>query len=215
MSARTNALASRTKLDTPANIGRHDAGPGIMTDAPFRSVESAIRFAYGMEGQAIVKVSNHLTSLRGSTVRGKRRSDGPWDDHAQAALILHMIERILQPHQMICVRGYYTQPKDDMLEMRKQVDYRLLAELFRGETRTDIDQRFVADVVRGWVGDRRHHQDKWWAAHLNVHPKTIQFCINGRRDRGVIGIIPFLDGIRIGAIDAMYGPMAEAELVVE
>ena len=195
-------------------VNRGNAAPAAMDDhALFRSVEAALRFAYRTEGLSIVKVSSYLPSLRGSTVRGKRRSDGPWDDHAQAAMIIAMSERILDPKQMRCVQCYYTQPTNDLLEMRKQLDYRLLAELYRGEVRANINQWFVVDVVRAWAGDRRDHGYDWWASHMGMHPKTVQRIINGRPDRGEIGIHPFLNRLLAEAGDVMYGPMVEEGLI--
>lgn len=216
MSARTNCLDSPTKVDTPAVTGGHVAIPAAVTDDPlFRSVEAALRFAYRMEASDIIKVSSLFRQMRGSTVRGKRRSDGPWDDHAQGAMILALTDRTLRPPLMVCVRCYYTQPSSALLDMRKQMDYRLLAELFRETEKTNIDQWFVADVVRGWAGDRRHHQDAWWASHLGLHPKKIQRFINGRRDRGWTGIMPFLSGLNADAHSDLWGPMVDAGLVRE
>lgn len=197
----------------PVNLG--NVAPAAMADeALFRSVEAALRFAYRVEGVSIVKVSSYLPSLRGSTVRGKRRSDGPWDDHAQAAMILAMAERFLNPKQMRCVQCYYTQPTNALLEMRKQFDYRLLAELYRGEVRANINQWFVVDVVRAWAGDRRDHSYAWWADHIGMHPKAVQRIINGRPDRGEIGVHPFLNGFLNDASSAMYDPMVEAGLII-
>lgn len=198
---------------TPAPNGSEIRMQQTTEPAPFRSVEAALRFAYRMEGQSIVKISSYFKGLRGSTVRGKRRFDGPWDDHAQAAMILVMVERTLTPPQFICIRCYYTHPSESLLEMRKQTDYRLLGELYRQETKDPIDQWFVTDVVRGWAGDRRHKDDTQWAAHLKMHPKSIQARVVGRRERNKIGIIPFLNELQSGATNALYTSMVDGGLI--
>ena len=132
-------------MPTPiaAKTGRERVAP---EPAPFRHVESALRFAYRIEGSAIVKISSLFEQMRGSTVRGESRSDGPWDDHAEAAMILALVERTLAPAKFVCVRARYTVPNDPSLEQRKQMDYRILAELARKVDGDGDDKLHFADL---------------------------------------------------------------------
>jgi hypothetical protein len=185
-----------------------------MPDEPlFRSVDAALRFAYRVEGSAIVKVSSLFRQMRGSTVRGRRLTDGPWDDHGQAAMILALTDRILAPQKMVCVRGYYTQPNDQALETRKQTDYRILAEIVR-ET-VPAPHWYVVDVIREWSGDRRQHADGWWAEQLRIHVKQLSRYRFGRRERDSQGILSVMDKLYLSALSDLYGPMEESGLVGE
>ena len=180
--------------------------------APFRSVDGALRFAYLTEGRSVVKISSLLGQMRGSTVRGKSRSDGPWDDHAQAAMILALTDRTLRPRLLVCVRGMYTQPNDPMLELRKQTDYRLLAEIVR-ESRPEIPHWYAVDVIREWARDRRHHTDAWWSEHLGIHPRKLSYFNLGRRDRDQPGITPLMNDLLAVATSDLHVPMLEAGLL--
>ena len=196
----------------PALAGAAARRPEMNEEPLFRSVDSALRFAYRTEGSAIVKVSSLFRQMRGSTVRGRRLTDGPWDDHCQAAMILALTDRILDTRKMIAVRGYYTHPNDAALETRKQTDYLLLAKIVR-DTLSGAPHWYVVDVVREWAGDRRQHSDGWWAHNLAVHVKQLSRYRVGRRERDSQGILSILDKLYIAALSDLYGPMAETGLV--
>jgi len=184
-------------------------------EAPFRSPENALSFAYNVEAQAVVKVSSYFRQMRGSTVRlGKRNKPlDPYDRHAQAALILAFLERTLPPVEKIVVQAYHTQPNEPWLEKRKLADMMLLVEMsmtLEGAPR--MARRYVEDVGRGWVGYRRHHDDKWWERHLGCPHDTLRRWRSGRSDRGWLGFVTHLESRYKGAIALLTEPMYEAGL---
>lgn len=178
--------------------------------APFNSPENAIRFAYRMESRDVAKISSYLGSLRGSTVRGKRDSDGPWDDHAQAAIIISMIGRHTSGAEMVAIRARHTIPSSASLELRKNVDCKLLTEHVRSIR--ILPASYIYDICREWAGYRREYSDSQWAKKLNVHAKTLFGWRCGRIERKWAGIVNIFDCLEITGISKLHGIMLDSGL---
>lgn len=176
----------------------------------FDNPEHAIKFSYAMESRDIVRISSYFSSLRGGSVKNSI-ADDPWSMHAQAAMILAMIDRIVGGPQAVAVRAHYTIPSTGILEYRKATDCVLLTEHLLGLRA--MPRFFVLDTVRGWVGYRRTQTDIYWARDSKVSERTIREWRGGRVNRGWDGIIQILDSLEAGAISAMHGPMEAAGLI--
>lgn len=178
--------------------------------ALFKSPEQAIKYAYRIESRSIVKVISYFSGLCGSTLKQKR-SDGPWDDHAQASMILSLMDRTISGDELIAIRARYTIPSTGTLEYRKATDCVLLTEHILALRSMPI--YFVLDTVRGWAGYRRTKADRYWSEELKISDRVIRGWRGGRADRGWKGIIRILDEFEAGAISAMHGPMESAGLI--
>ena len=184
--------------------------PAILDDCLFTTVEHAIRFASRTERRDIVKVSSYFGGLRGSTVK-RRRATGPWEAHAQAAMILAMLERRLRGPEMIAIRARYTVPASFVLELRKAVDCRVLTEHILGIRKLPRD--FVQDACREWAGYRREQSDAQWAHRLGVHLKTLYYWRVGVANRSWPGVGKTLDSLEAAGMSHLYQPMVDAGLV--
>ena len=183
----------------------------VLEDAPFRSAESALRFSYNTEARDCVKISSYLRDLRGGSVKS-RSSDGPFDIHAQAAMIIALAERSLPDRQLIAIRAYYTMPNQKDLEDRKQNDCMILAELVR-DGQSMIPFWYAVDCIREWSRLRRHHTDTWWSKRLNIHSRQLSRYHLGARNKGFVGVLPFVNELFALAIDKMTSLMQERGLI--
>lgn len=183
----------------------------IGDDEPFRSPEAAIKFAFRVESKDIVKISSYFRELRGSTVR-QRRSTGPWDEHAQAAMILALIDRHMNLQQHIAARALYTIPTNHYLEERKATDCRLLGDIVRADAKT-VPYWYAIDVIREWAGYRRQHTDVWWAKNLARDVSTLRRWSNGNASRGLVGIIPMMQGLVSDGTEKVVQPMRDGGLI--
>ena len=182
----------------------------VTDDALFHSPEQAIRFAYRIESMDIVKISTYFQSLRGSTVK-LRRPTGPWEAHAQAALILVMAERTLKPAEMLAIRARLTRPASLALELRKAKDCWYLME-YLVELRR-MERVYVLDTTRYWAGYRREKTDSEWARLLSLHVNTLYHCRCGIPRTTWLGITRMLDNLEAAGMSALYRPMVDAGLV--
>ena len=188
---------------------------GLNMDAPYRTAEQAIRHAYRIESQEVVKVSSYFSQLLGGTVKlpGEVRSGDPYDDHAQAALMLMLVERTLLKAEALTIRARHAVPKSGMLETRKLCDTMLLFEWFvRKWSGPRVPRRYAEDVLRGWVGYKRHHTEKWWADHLGMDARTLRYWRNGdtRRRRGSDGFMDAIEFTYGSAINKLTSALFEA-----
>jgi hypothetical protein len=204
-------------IQMAATGGRAETGDDVHFEALFRSAEHAVRSAYSTESKSIVKVSSFFSDLRGGSVPlGLREPMTPHDVHAQAAMILAMLERHLPVEEMIVVRARYTIPTTRMLELRKRRDQELIFEIITDRSdMPEMPKYYVQDVIRGWTGERRHHDDTWWANNLGRDTRLLRYWCNGRADRNWFGIVALLSDIQTNAINRMTEPMYRSGLTRE
>lgn len=69
----------------------------------FKSVHDALSFAFRVVGCPIVKMSS-INSMRGSSGHG---SMTPHDRHAQAVIVLEIVDRALDVNAQACIRAHY------------------------------------------------------------------------------------------------------------
>jgi hypothetical protein len=188
-------------------------------DAPYRYAEQAVRHAYRTEAQDIVQVSAFISSMMGSKGEMKRpfnpnRPRGPHERHAQAAMILSFVARHLTVEQNLVIRAKLTQPSNPMLERRKSQDMKLVYEHFV-RYKWDIPFRYVEDVLRGWSGYGRHHDEEWWAKHLKKSISTLYYWRRGQSKRGTPGFMTAIEVAYEEGIGRLIDPMFEAGLTSE
>jgi hypothetical protein len=193
------------------------AEQAINLDAPYRYPEQAIREAYRVESESIVKVSSYFAQLRGGTVRlpGEVRSSDPYDIHAQSAMLLHFFEQRLSPEQMLVIRAKNTKPTTPMLEMRKRADAALLYEYIVHQHSPDVPRRYAEDAICGWIGYRRHHRESWWARHLKKDEKTLYRWRWGTKEVPKKGFLSAVYNLHLDAVSVLTIPMREAGLIRE
>ena len=195
----------------PAQPGAAATRPPVMNDdALFHSPEQAVRFAYRVESMDIVKISTYFQNLRGSTVK-LRRPTGPWETHAQSALILVMLERTLKPSELLAIRAHYTHPTSLNLELRKAKDCWKLME-YLNELRV-MPKAYVLDASRGWAGYRREKTDEEWSRRLSVHINTLYHYRCGIARSQWLGISRTLDNLEIAGMADLHLPMTAAGLI--
>lgn len=192
---------------------------GVNYDAPYKYAEQAVRDAYRTEAQDIVKVSGFISSMMGNKGGSKLRSRSnrprdPHDRHAQAAMILSFISRHLTIEQQLVIRARLTIPNNRMLELRKSHDLKLMFEHFV-RYKWDAPFRYVEDVLRGWVGYKRHHDEEWWANHLKKSTSTLYYWRYGYTKRGTPGFMTAIDVAYEDGMGRLINPMYEAGLTEE
>lgn len=195
------------------NAARLDA---VNYDATYHSVEHALREAYQCESQAIVKISSYFSQLRGGTVKLKKGSD-QFDQHAQAAIVLSLLHRHVPYDELVVVQCRHTVPSTPMLEARKRADLELIYRLAITDRQEmqNVPKWYGRDVVMGWAGYPRQHDDDWWADNLKTTARTLRFWRRGRPERDLIGFVQLLDIAYENAVAKLREPMFEAGLTVE
>jgi hypothetical protein len=184
-------------------------------DAPYTSVNQALRSAYGSEGRYVIQMSQAIAGLRGGGVRIRPNPywEGltAWERVAQAALTLLLVRQTLQGVKLLVVEAHYTVPADDNLTLRKQGRLIALSERVCGAIDTKPDSRYLLAAVAAWAGFGEL-DDKEWSKQLSVHTKTLQRWRVGRGEYGQ-GITGVLDDWLDGARRELGGPMREAGLI--
>lgn len=202
-------LATREK---PRGENRHDDHGR----APYRSPEHALETAYRLESQSVVKVSSLITSMLGRSIRTSRSAGEltPLDLHAQAAMVLAFVHRILSVEEMVVVRAHYTVPEIQYLDTRKSIDAMILFCQQAIDTKggPTIDRSYAIDSIRTWCGYRPEMSEREWAARLKVSERTLRWWRNGMRGRAWQGfILPLTMRLDL-ATAKVAGPMYEAGL---
>lgn len=189
-----------------------------VTDSPrFRSPESAVRFAFAVEGRAVIDISPFFRDLRGGTVKLESEVTGEssgWDRVAQAAMVIALIQRHLSKDQQAVLIARYSKPATDKMERDKRRYLLRVLQLVRDEL-SKPKLYYLADVIRAWAGYRRDHDDEWWAKHYRVAESTLYRWKYGRHYRGehVTGIMDVLQQLEDSCYQALYQPMLDADLI--
>lgn len=183
--------------------------------APYRSPEHALETAYRLESQSVVKVSSLITSMLGRSIRTSRSAGEltPMDLHAQAAMVLAFVNRLLTPEELVVVRAHYTVPAVEYLEIRKNVDVMLLCQqVFDLKDGPKPDRSYVMDSIRTWCGYRQTLGERDWARRLKVNERTLRWWRHGQRGRQWQGFILPLT-VRLAVSTAkLADPMFDAGL---
>jgi hypothetical protein len=191
-----------------------------MPDSPrFRSVESAVRYAFAVEGRPVVDISPFFRDLRGGTVKLPEEVTGEsngWDRAAQSAMIIALMMRHLDNDQKAVLTARYSKPLTEKMEKDKRLYLLHVLNLVRAEL-PKPQLYYLADRVREWGGYRRDHDDKWWAKHYDVDDRTLRNWSYGRHYRGqhILGIWDVLYRVEQECYDVLLEPMVEAGLVPE
>lgn len=156
----------------------------------YDDVEQALRTAYRIEGNEIYKGPSFFNDLTGSTVRS--RGDGPWDRLADAVNLISITRKYLNLRQNMTIRAYYTLPTPIVVQRKKHLVSALGSYLWKQRDNKG-NRHLITDFVREWSGLKRHHNDTWWAKHMECQPSTIHYLRKGRPDRNQRGIIQILD----------------------
>jgi len=189
-----------------------------MADSPrFRSPEHAVRFAFAVEGRPVVDISPFFRDLRGGTVKLAEEVTGEstgWDRAAQGAMVIALMMRHLSHEQKAVLISRYAKPITAKAESDKN---RYLVYVLN-RVRDELPKRplhYLIDVVRGWAGYRRHHNEVWWAKHLDVDECTLRRWKHGYRYKGQQhpGIMDVLFRLEQECYQVLQEPMAEAGLV--
>ena len=160
--------------------------------APYRSPEHALETAYRLESQSVVKVSSLITSMLGRSIRTSRSAGEltPMDLHAQAAMVLAFVNRLLTPEELVVVRAHYTVPAVEYLEIRKNVDVMLLCQqVFDLKDGPKPDRSYIVDSIRTWCGYKPVLSETEWARRLKRGPSTLRWWRNGARGKSWQGFI--------------------------
>ncbi len=154
----------------------------------FRTAEQAIEFAFGYA--PVCKISKAIVSMRGGSVRLRAERRDPYDDAAEAALILRIVERELSVDDLCFVVCRY---RWDSAEA-KMVSVLRVLELTRAKF-PRVPWMFLRETVGCWSHMERSHTELWWADFLGIAPSTVQRWRRGFKARGrrMPGILTWLD----------------------
>lgn len=110
----------------------------------FRNPEHALRWAYETISRPIVKISS-VNEMRGPE-RGSGEEVTPHDMHAQAALIIGLCERVLNPLQMAYIQIQFG---------RSRSGFDLLARHLAGNFGTGVHgRRGIEQIIRAYCGEK-------------------------------------------------------------
>jgi hypothetical protein len=185
----------------------------------FRSPEHAVRFAFAVEGRPVVDISPFFRDLRGGSVKLPEEVTGEssgWDRAAQGAMIVALMLRHLSKDQQAVLVARYTKPISPQMEREKRRLLGHVLNLIRPQL-PRVKLYYLVDVVRGWGGFRREHDDRWWAVHYRVEDRTLRNWSHGRHYRGqhVTGIMDVLESLEQECYQTLLEPMVDAGLVPE
>lgn len=164
----------------------------------FRDARAAVYFMYQAETRLVLSTSSFFRSPGGG---GGLTTQ---DIVAQASMIRSLMVRELSHVQMNVLDATYTYGTDQSLLERKYGAMNVLAAALIYEM-PRLPVFWVADTIRAWAGIKRHHDDVWWASHLEVSDRTIRRWRNGR-DK-VRGVMPLLDdwyNQAVGNLDQVF-----------
>lgn len=161
-------------------------------EAPFETVDHALKHAFGAEARDTTVISQFLNDLRGSTIKevtGLSR----WDHVAQAAITISVASKTLMEPDRDFMIAMYTLPIGGKLGLvnRKELLCKFVSQRLYEELEKKIDRWFINDVTRSYCGLGRQHTDRWWSDHLGVSERHIRRLKSGYRDKP--GINPTLD----------------------
>ncbi len=145
--------------------------------ARFRSVDDAVAWAFGYP--PVCKVSNAVANLRGGSVRLKVERRDPYDNAAEAGLILRIVFRELKPDELVMVVGRHTV---DSTTQKLDCVARIL-ELARPQF-ARVPWAYFRECVAAWCRLAQMRSDLRWADALDVDPRTIRSWRRGYRARG-------------------------------
>lgn len=215
-----------TEIDVPAPLNE---------DAPFRSVEHAMRFAYNMEGRDVLKVSTFFKQFKSSEVfdsehkpnyvpdfREALKGLEPYELQAQAALIMTLVQRSLNGKLTTFAEAYYT--VDDTMSdpegkkihgplyNRKTQRCRYLA----GKYLVDVlphDKDFMGDVVRYYCGLQPERPWEYWMRRLNISNSTLWRWIKTNEKKYTQSVYSVLKGYETSMRTQLSDVLREASLV--
>jgi len=196
--------------------------PGVadVPDKPrFRSPEHAVRYAFAIEGRAIIDISTFFRDLRGGSVKLPEEVTGEssgWDRAAQCAMIMALMMRYLTVDEKSVLVARYGKALTYSMERTKLRCFCTVLNLVRGEL-PKIKLWYLVDVVKEWAGYGLDHTDVWWAVHYGVDDSTLRRWKYGRHYRGqhIAGIVDVLYRIEQLCYDKLLEPMIDAGLVEE
>jgi hypothetical protein len=174
-------------------------------NAPHRSIEQALAFAYGMEVRAVCKLA--CWQGRGGGTKGA----DPFAAHAEAAMMLALIRRTLGGAELCAMEAQQTVPSGSALRSRKHRACCALASDLAGGT--GIDSFYALEVTREWAGLYRNHDDAWWAKHLRLSERRLRQLKHGRAERSQPGLMGRLDEVYDRALARLAPVLVERELV--
>lgn len=177
-------------------------------DAPFETVDHALKHAFAFEAKDMI---NSCQFADGSI----RATDGysVWDDVAQAGLTIHLANRTLMlPEREFMVANYTFAIKDKLgLINRKELSCKLVSFGIYEQIDRKCDRWFVNDVVRGYCGLSRQHTDRWWSNHLGITDRQLR---NYKKGRGkTLGIITNCDIHYEKMLQRLENAFYEAKLI--
>jgi hypothetical protein len=169
-----------------------------LSDAPFRTADHALYFAYAEETRVFCKTSEPIIGSSGGQT--------PQDSMAQSVFILSLLRRKLPEHLSDALDGYYTVPDGITLEGRKEIALRSLSYRVWEEMGRIPHRWYLCDVAREWSRhNRREHDDAWWAKRLSTTSRTLRNWRKGWGDHIGAGerLDTLLSGARARAGDVM------------
>jgi hypothetical protein len=175
--------------------------------APYRSVEEALAFAYGMEARVVCKLAC-WPDRSGST-----GGADPFAPHAEAAMITALVRRVLRGVLLAAVWSQHTVASERYLLARKIVSCSVLALSLDATKR--LGHQYVREVAREWAGMRRDHDDAWWARELGMSERRLRQIKRGRSERGQPGLMTELDRIYDTALSQLTEAMVDRKIVTE
>lgn len=176
---------------------------------PFQGTDQVLQFAFRTEARGILKGSSLVPARR----RGRSVSfGGPWDNLAQAALILTAVGW-LDPYDALTVRVFFT-PQIGITAARKVEDVTFLAHTLMDDLNVDRSYSgFVDDTVREWARLPARFEQQHWCDQLNISRMTLHRIARGRPDRSQRGVIHLLNDRLESARAVLRGVFQDQGLV--
>ncbi|ODT75474.1 MAG: hypothetical protein ABS69_10690 [Nitrosomonadales bacterium SCN 54-20] len=110
----------------------------------FHNAEQAIRWAYEISSRPIVKTSS-INTMRGAETRSNAELT-PYDQHAQAAMILSLCERVLPDLHMAYVKVQFG---------RERSGFEMLSKHIAAQFGTGLhSRRGIEQIIRSYCGEK-------------------------------------------------------------
>lgn len=184
------------------------------SEPQWRTVEGALRYLHRFEHQPIWQTSQVLARLSGEVSPGGSDSGlSELDHHAQAAYLVRLLRRRVDPWAWHMIRCYYVPDTEVGRAEKEEACARVADQLLEYLDDPSLHQDWVRDLVRGWAGLPMWKAQVQWARELSQDRKTLRRHRYGSTE--IEGVEEVLEEWRGQSKGQAGGPLRECGLVGE